>query len=61
MNGRKLTAHVVDGLGPIVRVELAVDGRLEWRPLSAADGIFDTADERVEADVSSIVPPDRTS
>ena len=57
MNGRKLTARVVDGLGPVVRVELAIDGRLEWRPLPAADGIFDTADERVDADVSSIVPP----
>ena len=55
--GRKLKGRVVDGLGPIVRVEMAVDGRLEWRPLAAADGIFDTADEAIDADVSALVPP----
>ncbi len=56
-NVRKLTAHVTDGLGPIVRVEMAVDGHLEWHPLGAADGLFDTADERVDANVASLVPP----
>ena len=54
--GRRLRAHVVDGTSPIARVELAVDGKLEWRPLSAADGIFDTVDERVDSDVSTLVP-----
>jgi hypothetical protein len=57
MAGRVLRARVVDGVGPIVRVEIAVDGRLEWRPLASANGIFDSADESVDADVSSIVPP----
>jgi hypothetical protein len=57
MNGRKLVARLVDGLGPIARAELAVDGRLDWRPLAPADGIFDTADERLDADVSALVPP----
>ncbi|MCL2725057.1 MAG: hypothetical protein FWD69_11535 [Polyangiaceae bacterium] len=57
MNGRRLHARVVDGTSPIARVEIAVDGRLEWRPLGAADGIFDTADESVDSDVSMIVPP----
>ena len=56
-NVRKLTAHVTDGLGPIVRVEMAVDGHLEWHPLGAADGLFDTADERIDANVAALVPP----
>jgi hypothetical protein len=55
--GRVLRAHVVDGMGPIARVEVAVDGRLEWRPLASAKGIFDSADESVDTDVSSLVPP----
>lgn len=55
--GRRLRARVVDGTSPIARVEIAVDGKLEWRPLGAADGIFDTTDERVDADVSSLVGP----
>lgn len=55
--GRKLRAHVVDGTSPIARVELAVDGKLEWRPLAAADGLFDTPDENVDADVTAVVPP----
>ena len=57
INGRRLRAHVVDGTSPIARVEIAVDGKLEWRPLSAADGIYDTADESVDTDVAAIVAP----
>jgi hypothetical protein len=34
-----------------------VDGKLEWRPLAAADGVFDSPDEEVDADVTSLVPP----
>jgi uncharacterized repeat protein (TIGR03803 family) len=56
INGRRLRAEVVDGVGPIARVEAAVDGRLEWRPLPAADGIFDTADEAIDADISPLLP-----
>lgn len=55
--GRRLRVRVVDGTSPIARVEMAVDGRLEWRPLAPADGVFDTADETVDADVSALVPP----
>jgi hypothetical protein len=55
--GRRLRARVVDGLGPITRVEIAVDGKNDWRPLGPADGVFDSADEAVDADVSSLVPP----
>ena len=42
---------------PAPVVEIAVDGRLEWRPIGAADGVFDTADEAIDADLSSLVPP----
>jgi hypothetical protein len=35
---------------------VAFDGRLEWRPLGAADGIFDTADETVDADLTPLLP-----
>jgi hypothetical protein len=56
IQGRRLRAEVVDGLGPIARVEVAVDGRLEWMPLAAADGIFDTATEAVDADIAPLLP-----
>ena len=55
--GRVLRARAVDGVGPIIRIEVAVDGKLEWRPLGAKDGVFDSADESVDADVSTVVPP----
>jgi hypothetical protein len=57
IQGRRLKAHAVDGVSPIARIEVAVDGKNEWRPLGAADGMFDSPDESVDADVSSIVPP----
>jgi len=56
VQGRRLKAEVLDGLGPVVRVEVAVDGRLEWQPVGAADGILDTADEAVDADIGSLLP-----
>jgi hypothetical protein len=55
VQGRRLRAQVVDVLGPIVRVEAAVDGRPEWRPLAAADGLFDTADESVDTDIAPLL------
>ena len=55
--GRKLKAHVVDGSTPIARVELTIDGKSDWRPLGPADGVFDTVDELVDSDVTSLVPP----
>lgn len=54
--GRKLKARVVDGLGPIARVEVAVDGKLEWRPIAPQDGVLDSADESFDADVTTVVP-----
>jgi hypothetical protein len=55
--GRRLKAHVVDGTTPISRVELTIDGKTDWRPLGPADGVFDTVDEHVDSDVTSLVPP----
>ncbi|MBX3226145.1 MAG: hypothetical protein KIT84_28770 [Labilithrix sp.] len=57
LTGRKLRLHVVDGTSPISRVELSIDGKPDWRPLSAQDGIYDTTDEHVDTDVAALVPP----
>jgi hypothetical protein len=54
MQGRRLHAQVADGLGPVVRVEAAIDGRLEWRPLTSIDGLFDTADETIDTDIAPL-------
>jgi hypothetical protein len=56
VQARRLKAEVVDGLGPIVRAEVAIDGRVEWRPLAPTDGIFDTADETIDTDLSLLLP-----
>lgn len=56
LDGRRLRVRAVDGLGPIARIEVAVDGRLEWRPMGAADGLFDAAEEGVDTDVAALVP-----
>jgi hypothetical protein len=55
ITGRRLRARIVDGTSPIARVDVAVDGKLEWRPIGPADGVFDTVDEAVDADVSTLV------
>jgi hypothetical protein len=57
VTGRRLKAEVVDGVGPIARVEVAIDGRLEWRPLAPIDGLYDTAAEAIDADLSPLLPP----
>lgn len=56
IQGRRLKAHVVDGVSPIARVEISVDGKNEWRPLAPVDGVFDTPDETVDTDVTTVVP-----
>jgi len=55
--GRRLTARVIDGVGPITRVDVSIDGHAEWRPLAPVGGVFDSADESFDADVSAVVPP----
>jgi hypothetical protein len=56
MNGRRLTGEVVDGLGPIARIEASVAGSDEWRPLFPSDGIFDEAAEPFDANVAALIP-----
>jgi hypothetical protein len=55
VQGRRLRAQVVDGLGPIARIEVAVDGRLEWRAVAPLDGLLDTADETVDTDIAALL------
>ncbi|HEY4118029.1 MAG TPA: Ig-like domain-containing protein, partial [Byssovorax sp.] len=57
MNGRRVTGSVVDGLGPIARLEVSLAGTDEWRPINPKDGIFDQPTEDFDADVSALVPP----
>jgi sugar lactone lactonase YvrE len=57
VQARRLRAEVVDGLGPIARVEVAVDGRPEWHPIAPVDGIYDTALEAVDLDLTPLLPP----
>ncbi len=53
MTGARLGGRAVDELGPIARLEYAIDGG-EWVALFPADDLFDTADERFEIDLSSL-------
>jgi hypothetical protein len=54
--GRKVQATVVDGVGPIQRVEVSLGGKDDWVPFFPVDGIFDEAQEDMDIDVSSISP-----
>jgi len=56
LTGRRLQASVVDGVGPVQRVEVSVAGSDEWRPLSASDGIFDEQRESIDVDLSQVLP-----
>lgn len=57
--GRRLRARATDTVSNIARVEVAVDGDTVFRPLGAADGVFDSLSEGVDDDVSPLVPPGR--
>jgi len=57
MQGRKLKGEVVDGLGPIARIEISIAGSDEWRPLFPSDGVLDEPAEAFDVDIASIVPP----
>lgn len=56
VRGKTLHALVVDGTSAIVRVEMAIDGRTDFRPVPAQDGIFDSPKESVQFDLASLVP-----
>lgn len=53
--GRKVVGELVDGIGPIARIDFAVDGRTEWFPLLPKDGVFDEAAEEFEVDLGTIL------
>lgn len=52
--GRRVTARLVDGVGPIQRVEISRAGSDEWVPFYPVDGIFDEPNEELDADVAAI-------
>lgn len=53
--GQRLTGKVKDGVGPIARIDFAVDGRAEWRPLASKDGVLDEATEELDVDLSKVI------
>lgn len=55
-NGRRVTGRVIDGVGPVARIEVSVVGSDEWFPFEPKDGIFDEPSEEFEADVSGFAP-----
>ncbi len=54
--GRHVTGRVIDGVGPVSRIEISVVGSDEWFPFDPKDGIFDEQSEDFDADVSSFAP-----
>lgn len=54
--GRRLRLRASDAVSNIVRVDIAVDGKTEFRPVGTQDGIYDSLQENVDDDVSSLVP-----
>ncbi|MFO0756602.1 MAG: hypothetical protein U0359_08935 [Byssovorax sp.] len=56
MNGRRIAGEVVDGLGPIARIEVSIAGSDEWRPIFSKDGIFDEATEAFDTNIAAVVP-----
>lgn len=55
VQGRRIQGTVVDGVGPIARVDVAIDVRPEWHPLYPKDGVFDTAAEDLDFDLAPLV------
>lgn len=56
IQGRQLKGQIVDGVGPIARIEVSIAGSDEWRPLAPSDGVFDEPDEPFDANVAALVP-----
>lgn len=52
IEGGKLKVVAKDGVSPIARIEVAVDGRPEFRPLGASDGLFDSVNESAEGSIA---------
>jgi hypothetical protein len=56
IKGRQLSGEIVDGIGPIARIEVSIAGSDEWRPLAPKDGVFDEADETFDSNIGALVP-----
>jgi outer membrane protein assembly factor BamB len=52
--GRRIQGVIIDGVGPVQRIEVSVVGSDEWFPFFPKDGIFDEQREELDADVSLI-------
>lgn len=50
----RVSGTVVDGIGPIQRLELKVAGQVEWVPFEPEDGIFDQKTEKFSFDYSGL-------
>ncbi len=49
LNNGRLVADVADGVGPIARLEVQIDGKGPWKAITSADGILDDAVEGIDA------------
>jgi hypothetical protein len=56
VQGRRITGEIADGVGPVSRLDIAVDGRTEWHPYLPKDGIFDQPVEAFDIDVTTFAP-----
>lgn len=52
LEGKSIVGTVVDGIGPIQRLEMRIAGRQEWIPFEPKDGIFDEAREEFAFDLA---------
>ncbi len=58
VNGRRIRGKTVDGVGPIVRIDVAVDSQTkQWTPYFPQDGIFDESVEEFDLDVAPLAGP----
>lgn len=56
VQGRRLRGEVVDGVGPIARIDVSLDGR-SWQPLHPDDLVFDEATESFDVALTSFAGP----
>lgn len=56
LDGKRLRAVVLDGVGPIARVEVSRAGSDDFRPVFPKDGIFDEQREEIDVDLSGVLP-----
>ena len=55
-SGVRIRGQARDGLGPIAKLELAIDGG-RWQMFFPADDLFDTREEAFDVDVTTVVGP----